>query len=84
MVRRDGRQEPSICSESAPSRRSLPAAGTACLRSQALELSGYTAEEKLQIARRYLVARQLKANGLEDVSTLLPRTVLTPIVPTTS
>src|SRR6184192_2143327 len=42
VVRRDGRQEPSIWSESAPSRRSLPAAGTACLCSQALELSSYT------------------------------------------
>jgi ATP-dependent Lon protease len=28
-------------------------------------LSGYTAEEKLQIAKRYLVERQLKANGLQ-------------------
>jgi ATP-dependent Lon protease len=31
-----------------------------------IELSGYTVEEKLQIARRYLVERQLKANGLES------------------
>jgi ATP-dependent Lon protease len=34
-------------------------------RMEIIELSGYTVEEKLQIARRYLVARQLKANGLE-------------------
>ena len=34
-------------------------------RMEIIELSGYTAEEKLQIARRYLVQRQLKANGLE-------------------
>jgi len=35
-------------------------------RMEVIELSGYTAEEKLQIARRYLVQRQLKANGLDD------------------
>ena len=29
-----------------------------------IQLSGYTAGEKLQIARRYLVRRQLEANGL--------------------
>jgi ATP-dependent Lon protease len=29
-----------------------------------IELPGYTQEEKLEIARRYLVERQLKANGL--------------------
>jgi ATP-dependent Lon protease len=33
-------------------------------RLEVLELSGYTEEEKLEIARRYLVARQLEANGL--------------------
>jgi ATP-dependent Lon protease len=30
-----------------------------------IELAGYTEEEKLQIARRYLLARQLAANGLK-------------------
>jgi ATP-dependent Lon protease len=33
-------------------------------RMEVIELPGYTQEEKLQIARRYLIARQLKANGL--------------------
>jgi ATP-dependent Lon protease len=33
-------------------------------RMEVIQLSGYTEEEKLQIARRYLVARQLEANGL--------------------
>jgi ATP-dependent Lon protease len=33
-------------------------------RMEVIELTGYTEEEKLQIARRYLLARQLKANGL--------------------
>jgi ATP-dependent Lon protease len=34
-------------------------------RMEVVELPGYTQEEKLQIARRYLVSRQLAANGLE-------------------
>jgi ATP-dependent Lon protease len=33
-------------------------------RMEVIQLSGYTEEEKLQIARRYLVRRQLEANGL--------------------
>jgi ATP-dependent Lon protease len=33
-------------------------------RMEIIELTGYTEEEKLQIARRYLLQRQLQANGL--------------------
>ncbi|MFO1080546.1 MAG: endopeptidase La [Reyranellaceae bacterium] len=33
-------------------------------RMEIIQLSGYTAGEKLEIARRYLVRRQLEANGL--------------------
>ena len=33
-------------------------------RMEIIELTGYTEEEKLQIARRYLLTRQLRANGL--------------------
>jgi ATP-dependent Lon protease len=33
-------------------------------RMEVITLAGYTEEEKLQIARRYLVQRQLEANGL--------------------
>jgi ATP-dependent Lon protease len=33
-------------------------------RMEVIELTGYTEEEKLEIAKRYLVQRQLKANGL--------------------
>src|SRR5262245_59628463 len=33
-------------------------------RMEVIQLSGYTANEKLEIARRYLVRRQLEANGL--------------------
>jgi ATP-dependent Lon protease len=35
-------------------------------RMEVIELPGYTQEEKLEIARRYLVKRQMKANGLTD------------------
>jgi ATP-dependent Lon protease len=34
-------------------------------RMEVIELPGYTEEEKLEIARRYLVKRQLEANGLK-------------------
>src|SRR5215470_9040603 len=34
-------------------------------RMEIISLPGYTADEKLEIARRYLVARQLEANGLK-------------------
>ncbi len=34
-------------------------------RMEIIQLTGYTDEEKLQIARRYLVRRQLRANGLK-------------------
>ena len=34
-------------------------------RMEVIQLPGYTQEEKLQIARRYLVARQLQSNGLK-------------------
>ncbi len=34
-------------------------------RMEIITLSGYTASEKLEIARRYLVRRQLEANGLK-------------------
>ena len=35
-------------------------------RMEIISLSGYTADEKLQIAERYLVRRQMEANGLKD------------------
>jgi ATP-dependent Lon protease len=34
-------------------------------RMEVISLAGYTGDEKLQIARRYLVRRQLEANGLK-------------------
>jgi ATP-dependent Lon protease len=33
-------------------------------RMEVIELTGYTTDEKLQIAKRYLVRRQLESNGL--------------------
>src|SRR3712207_1266213 len=35
-------------------------------RMEIIELAGYTEEEKLQIARRYLVPRQVERNGLSE------------------
>src|SRR5690606_7502659 len=35
-------------------------------RMEMIEITGYTQEEKLQIARRYLVLRQTERNGLKD------------------
>jgi ATP-dependent Lon protease len=35
-------------------------------RMEIISLAGYTADEKLAIARRYLVRRQLEANGLKE------------------
>jgi ATP-dependent Lon protease len=35
-------------------------------RMEILELSGYTEEQKLHIARRYLLPKQIKANGLKE------------------
>jgi ATP-dependent Lon protease len=35
-------------------------------RMELIQLTGYTEEEKLNIARRYLVRRQLEANGVAD------------------
>src|SRR4029077_6214696 len=35
-------------------------------RMETIELAGYTLEEKKQIARRYLVPRQIEANGLKS------------------
>ena len=41
-------------------------------RMEIIELSGYTMEEKTEIARRYLVPKQLAANGLTDNNASFP------------
>ncbi len=40
-------------------------------RMEMIDLTGYTEDEKLEIARRYLLARQLKANGLQPGQVVL-------------
>ena len=37
-------------------------------RMEIIEISGYTEFDKLNIARKYLLPKQLKANGLEDIA----------------
>lgn len=49
-------------------------------RCEVIELSGYTEEEKLEIARRYLVRRQKEANGLKDEQFVLTDEALRTIV----
>jgi ATP-dependent Lon protease len=48
-------------------------------RMEIIQLPGYTEEEKLEIARRYLVKRQLEANGLKAEQATLSDAALTAI-----
>jgi ATP-dependent Lon protease len=49
-------------------------------RMEVISLSGYTADEKLQIANRYLVRRQLEANGLKPDQVEIGEDVLREII----
>ncbi len=49
-------------------------------RMETIELAGYTLEEKRQIARRYLVRRQIEANGLKPSQIEFSEAALTTIV----
>jgi ATP-dependent Lon protease len=49
-------------------------------RMEVIQLPGYTAEEKLQIARRYLVGRQLKAAGLTAQQCEIADAALTSVI----
>ncbi len=49
-------------------------------RMEIIQLPGYTAEEKLEIAKRYLVKRQLAANGLKSDQVQLGDAVLAAII----
>jgi ATP-dependent Lon protease len=49
-------------------------------RMEVIQLPGYTAQEKLQIARRYLVARQLASSGLSAEQVEITDEALTAIV----
>jgi len=49
-------------------------------RMEVIELPGYTEEEKIEIAKRYLVPRQRAANGVESVGLELPDDTLARII----
>ncbi len=49
-------------------------------RMEIIELTGYTEDEKLEIAKRYLVARQLKANGLKPAQVSLADAAISRII----
>jgi len=49
-------------------------------RMEVLQLSGYTVEEKVEIARRHLIPRQLVQNGLSQVQVLLDDAALNLII----
>jgi ATP-dependent Lon protease len=49
-------------------------------RMEIIQLPGYTEEEKIQIARRYLVKRQLEANGLKPEQASVTDAALATIV----
>ena len=49
-------------------------------RMEIIELPSYTSEEKLEIAKRYLVARQLEANGLTPEQAVVGEDTLQAIV----
>lgn len=49
-------------------------------RMEIIRIPGYTMQEKLGIAKRYLVARQAKENGLKKNDISLPDTVLQAII----
>jgi len=49
-------------------------------RMEVLDLSGYTLEEKTAIATKYLVPKQLKANGLTNKNIAFNKTAITAII----
>ena len=49
-------------------------------RMEVIELPGYTLEEKLEIAKRFLVPRQLERNGIEDAGIELAEDALRTII----
>ena len=49
-------------------------------RMEVIHLAGYTEIEKLEIARRYLVPRQRKENGLNDNKPIFPDETLKQLI----
>jgi ATP-dependent Lon protease len=49
-------------------------------RMELIEVSGYTQEEKLEIARRHLVTKELENHGLNESQFVLSKTVLNKVI----
>ena len=49
-------------------------------RMEVIQLAGYTEEEKLEIAKQYLLAKQLKENGLKPSKLNVPEQVLVRLI----
>ena len=49
-------------------------------RMEVIEISGYTSEEKLNIAEKYLVPKQIKANGLKKKDISINKSALTELI----
>lgn len=49
-------------------------------RMEVIEFSGYVEEEKLEIARQFLIPRQIEEHGLEDVAIKIPDSTLKGII----
>jgi ATP-dependent Lon protease len=49
-------------------------------RMEVIELPGYTEEDKLEIARRFLLPRQREANGIDQIDFELPEATLRSII----
>lgn len=49
-------------------------------RMEVISISGYTKQEKTKIARRYLLPRQIKENGITDKDILLSDTVIAQVI----
>ncbi|HUF71351.1 MAG TPA: endopeptidase La [Gammaproteobacteria bacterium] len=49
-------------------------------RMEVIRLAGYTEDEKMNIARRYLIAKQMEANGLRDKELIVSNTAILDII----
>jgi ATP-dependent Lon protease len=49
-------------------------------RMEIIQLSGYALEEKLEIAKKYLIPKQLKENGVKKEQVIIPKEVLVKVI----